>query len=499
MVDLHDAAAAAQILMQRRQDDPLFRWQPFPKQEPFLNCLESEAWYIGANRCGKSDALAALTASAARFGCFEPRGAYSSGGRIAIYDRAISIWCVSVTAGLGQESFWPKLFPCKYLPPGQHPPFIPQWEIRDWNQTAQILRLKEMNGSTGSLISLKSGDQHRDVFSAAERDLLVFDEVPPYPIYDEATMRSPAHGRLWIRGAATLLPPPGMVGGVSWMYGKKIEPWLQKRTQGLGLFGASIYDNPHLLPEEIARLEAKYPPGSDDFRIRLLGEWLPGIAGALAYCPPFDRRIHLDPTCTPEHRIWTAPLIWSLDWNVEPMGMVVGQYLNNDFRWFDEITLERASAVEAAREFKRRYSQHGSELWIHGDATSKHREAGTGKDHYTLLCAALDLPYPYQVLVPESNPSIPDRIDAMRVAFVGVDGYARQHIGPHMEETIADCEGVLMKADGTIKKTSNRADPYCRRTSWTDAMGYAVTWHCPVSQPLPRNRPHRLRRPKYWH
>lgn len=41
-------------------------------------------------------------------------------------------------------------------------------------------------------------------------------------------------------------------------------------------WSASTYDNPHLPPDELAKLESEYPPGSELYRQEILGEFLEG-------------------------------------------------------------------------------------------------------------------------------------------------------------------------------------------------------------------------------
>jgi hypothetical protein len=123
------------------------------------------------------------------------------------------------------------------------------------------------------------------------------------------------------RGGAT-------VEGISWLFDKKFSPWLGKNRDKLGVFTASIYDNPHIPKDEIARLESMYPEGSIQRRIRLNGELLRLAGGARAY-GPFDRGIHVNPALDrKKHVDWRIPLLWCLDFNVEPMGATVFQLQN---------------------------------------------------------------------------------------------------------------------------------------------------------------------------
>ena len=476
-ITLAQAAQAAALLQERRAQDPLPQWEPTRPQVEFLEADEAEAWFLAANRAGKSDALAALIASLARTGNTNPRPAYGPSG-VVVLDKAVSIWAISLTFPLGRDILQPKIFDNTFVSPGQpHKPFIPDWEILRWTTTDQVLKLKN-----GSLIGFKSCDQGRDLFQGVGKDLVAFDEAPPFSIYDEATMRVEGGRRLLIRGAATLLPPEGMVGGVSWIFPKKIQPYQQAagKVPGLRLVAASIYDNPHILATEVERLEAKYPEGSNDRRIRLNGEWLPGIGGALAY-PSFNRSIHVRKDLTRTSVEPRIPLIWTLDFNVEPMGTLVCQKVGRMYRVLDEITLEVASDTEIAEEFKKRYPTHGAELWIHGDATGKRRNVQTKKSDYTIVLEALrGLPYPVSMKVPEVNPLVTDRVNAVNMSLRGVRGEVRVEVAGHCDDFIADMEEVLRDPKGGIKKVSRRDDPYCRRTSWSDAFGYMVAYHDPI-------------------
>lgn len=487
------AAQAAKTLKERRAQDALAHWEPTRPQSQFLAANESEVWFCAANRSGKSDALAACISSLARFGRTDPRGAYGPSG-VIVYDKAVSIWAITLTFPLGRDVLQPKIFDNAFVPAGQpHKPFVPPWEIAHWTQTNQVLKLKN-----GSIIGFKSCDQGRDLFQGTGRDMVAFDEAPPYSVYDEATMRVEAGRRLFIRGAATLLPPEGLIGGVSWLFPKKIQPFQAGGVSGLLIIGASIYDNPYLLPEEITRLEAKYPLGSPDRRIRLEGEWLPGVGGALAW-PGFNRAIHVNQRLTRDDREWRQPLMWCLDFNVEPMGTTVVQKVGRVYRVIDEVNMETANDQAIAEEFCRRFPQHGAALWLHGDATGRRRTVQTNKSDYLLIMEVLRrLPYPVELRVPEQNPPVRDRIASLGMLLRGVGGEVRFEVAPGCTETIADFEEVLLSPEGGIKKSTNRADPYSRRTAWTDSLSYMAVYNEPVARQIEGDRrPLKIRQPGY--
>jgi phage terminase large subunit-like protein len=498
VANLDYAASAAKLLAERRANDPLAKWEPFGSpgggQVAFLESDQPEAWYVGANRCGKSDAAAALTASMARHGMTNPRETYMRGGRLTIRDRAISAWVVSLTFPLSRDIIQAKIFNNGYVPAGQpHAPFIPDHEIANWSVTSQILRLKN-----GSIIGFKSCDQGRDLFQGTGKDLVVFDEAPDKSVYTECTLRVEAGRRLLIRGACTLLPPEGMVGGISWLFTDKIQPWQERSSSNLDICTASIYDNPHILRSEIERLEAMYPEGSVDRRIRLEGELLPAIAGSRAY-PAFNRVLHVNPHLTMRHLDFRLPLLWAVDFNVEPMASTVWQCQDGVYRGFAEITIESdASPQSMADQFRRLFPTHGAELCIYGDASGQNR-GQTGRSSYALLLDGLrNSKHVVRLYIPTKNPHIQDRVNSVNALLRAGDGRVRMEVCPQMVETIADFEGVLRDSKGGLKKTSNKSDPYFRRTHWTDGVGYMTSFRDPVRMGASdRARTVKIRQPGY--
>jgi len=505
--DLIYAAMALDEAKRRRADDSLAKFQPFSApgggQTGFLQCTLPEAWYSGANRIGKSDALAVWIASFARFGNPDPKAAYCGEG-IVIYDRAVNIWVVSPTFGASRDIMQSKIFDNGYVPPGAHRPFIPQHEVvpKGWHSGNNILRLKN-----GSIIGFKSCDQGQQAFYGVGKDAVVFDEPPAESVYNECTIRIEAGRKLWIRGGATLLPEEGQtVEGISWMFDKKIEPWQAGINREIcAIFTASIYDNPHLGREEIAMAESRWPEGSIERRIRINGELLRVAAGVRAY-PPFQRGIHVNPAMTRKRALdWRLPLLWCLDFNVQPMGSTIWQCQAERghpiYRGLAEITIETdAGPMQMAEEFRRVFPAHGAEVHLYGDATGKHR-GQTGRTNYTLLMDGLKgAQLGIKMFVPDVNPNIQDRINAVNMLLRGPDGRSSVDMCPTMIETIADFEQVVRDKQGKIKKTTNKKDPYFRRTSWTDGFGYMAHWRHPsmrVDGRFPGKRSNRVRQVGY--
>lgn len=481
MADLIHAVEAAELLAQRRDQDALALMQLYPHQGRFLDSTKSEAWLFGANRSGKTDALAMLVSSLGRFGVTNPRTYYGNG--IEMTDKAASILLVSLTFPNSRDVLQPKIFRNGYGTDASHAPFIPDSEILSWNATNQTLRTK-----IGTLINFRSCDAGPETFQGYERDLIGFDEVPHKQVYREATIRVGGGRRLLIRGAATILPPAGVPGGVAWIYEDKVAPWKEagrnEKSPNLDIFTASIYDNPAIGPDEVARLESIYPVGSPEYLIRLKGELLPSIGGALVY-PGFDRQFHLVRDLAPLDEDGRPvplinpmlPLCLCVDFNPENGVWLVGQKMGDVFRVYDEICLERSDIASMTVEFRNRYPAHSAELWIYGDATGRRRHQQTGEADFFLVQEYLSgYPAPIRFMLPEVNPPVTDRVSAVNRLLRSPDGRRLVEIASHCKELAADFESTTWKPNRTVNKSGGR------RSDGADAFGY---WAC-ADSPVPR-------------
>ena len=475
------------VKAEREALDPLTTWHPHPKQQAFLDAVLDaerwgyENWLCCANRFGKSQAGSYCGAMLARHGIEPLRPAVSA--HTMVWDRATTGWIVGPDYQTLTQVLLPKYLdhPSIEVPPGApHAPFIPAREVEYWNAADQMGKLKN-----GSLVRCKSNEQQRVRFAAAGVDWIHFDEEPLYRNYQEATLRVEAGRRLRIFGTCTLLPPEGKIGGVSWLYTEIIRPWLAGK-KGINVFGGSIYDNPYLDAAEIARLEAKYPEGSPQRRIRLGGEYLPGIAGARAY-GNFQRALHVRDLGAVDPRY---PLCWCWDFNVAPFCTTVGQYHHEMFHIHQEFVLEEGNIGMMVEAFRERFPEWPHELWIYGDATSGARDVQTAQSDYDLIrhelvryrCPGL------KIKVPQANPRVKDRLNAVNQALRDANQFVGVVVDPSCIETIEDFEGVLQDDLGNIKKTHDRTDPYARRSHLTDGAGYWIWQVRPVRMPHVQTR-----------
>ena len=483
---LEKKAILQRELVNRQEGDPLRSFVLFHPQQPFADAIihqdRKENYYIGANRSGKSDAGAYAGSYLARFGYADVRkkkfvGAADSdqpsgSSKLSVRSRATSGWVSALDFPTGRDTIQPKYFDNGFVPPNStHDPFIPEREIAEWRVSDQILKLKN-----GSIIGFKSADSGRKKYQGAEKDWIHFDEEHPQEIYMEAIIRVGAHP-LQIFTTCTLLPPEGVVGGITWVYNEVVRPWKQGTLENAEIYNASIYDNPHIPEDEIRFLESKYPEGSDQRRIRLNGELIPGVGGSRVYSS-FSNQLNVFGQRDLAIR---RPLCWTWDFNVEPMVSLVGQKEGKIFKIYKELLLEEGNISEMCLEFKRHYPYHRAPIHLYGDATGKNRTAQTKMSSYQIILQEMvGYPVPVRMMVPESNPGVTDRINSVNVACAAPGGERNLEIDPSCSELISDLEQVLGDGKQGIKKTTNKKDPYFRRTHTSDALGYWIFFDSPI-------------------
>jgi phage terminase large subunit-like protein len=472
------ATAIARTLEERRKNDPLYTFVLHKKQQEFHDAIidevHSEVWCFGGNRSGKSDIGSYSGATLARFGVPDKqvKSQFIAGGKIEVRDRATSGWVVSLDFPTSRDIIQPKYFD-NGVGYASHPPFIPKREIKEWRQADQILILHN-----GSIIGYKSADSGRGKFQGVEKDWIHFDEEPPIEVYKECTVRIGTR-QLCIFGTCTLLPPEGQVGGVTWLYNDMAKPFLNgSLPKNTHVVRMSMYDNPHLPREAIEQYASRYKPDSVEFRIRVLGELLPGLSGARAYTG-FDHMIHVKPQ--EEFYNPNAPLCWYVDFNVSPYISGVGQRDGVKFRFMREFMLEEGNHDEMCEIVYEFYGNHPGEIWLYGDATGQRRSVQTNQSDYTLIANNMRKKGKYiKLKLPSVNPNVPDRVNAANVAFRDNDGISNVEIDPSCKELIMDFEQVLRDSRGGIKKSNNPRDPYSRRSHSSDGATYWIAYEAPV-------------------
>jgi hypothetical protein len=260
--------------------------------------------------------------------------------------------------------------------------------------------------------------------------------------------------------------------GYDWAYQK----FIREPVAGYEAVVAKPFENRYLLeriPDFYERLKRSYD--EDFYRQEVLGDYL-NLSGGLVYSS-FRRAEHLaDLTVDPRY-----PLLWALDFNVDPMSSLVMQVVRDEVRVLDEIVLRRATTEQACEQFVERYPYHAAGVVVYGDASGNHMQT-TGSSDYDVLreyfrshsAAHLDC------RVPKANPSVRDRITLTNTKLRNAAGEIGMRIDRRCQELVKDLEQVAYKADSAqIDKDRDRG-----RTHLSDALGYLLWQECRPGPPV---------------
>ncbi|MFN7995890.1 MAG: terminase family protein [Bryobacteraceae bacterium] len=205
------------------------------------------------------------------------------------------------------------------------------------------------------------------------------------------------------------------------------------------------------------------------YQQEVLGQYL-SLQGGLVYSA-FSRQEHIrELRLSPR-----VPLLWALDFNVDPMSSVVAQIEAGKVFVLDEIVLRHASTREACEEFEKRFPRHASGLVIYGDASGNNLKSTGGSD-YQIVQDYFRMHYGSRVnyRVPKANPSVRDRVMLTNSKLRTAAGEVGLLVDPKCKELIKDFEQVSYKAESNaIDKEKDR-----RRTHLSDALGYLLWQEC---------------------
>jgi hypothetical protein len=269
----------------------------------------------------------------------------------------------------------------------------------------------------------------------------------------EARLRDPGATRK--RGFAVWTPK-----GFDWVYYRFVA---ETRPSIYETIFAEPRENIYLGADYYDRLQNSYDARL--YKQEVLGEYLPASAG-LAY-NAFTREGNVAPvTLNPR-----LPLLWSLDFNVDPMCSVIAQKEGDTLKVFDEIFLRDASTLDACTEFLRRYPRHSAGLTVCGDASARHRQTG-GFTDIEMIENEINARSNYKpdVKFSPSNPRVRERVNLTNCKLRSAAGDAELIVDPKCKELIMDFEQVCFKAN-TSELEKDRDH---KRTHLSDALGYLV-------------------------
>ena len=271
----------------------------------------------------------------------------------------------------------------------------------------------------------------------------------------EGRLRDPRAGRL--AGFAVWTPK-----GHDWVY----EQFMENRCEGYEVTIAKAMENHHILskvPDFYERLRRSYD--EKFFRQEVMGEYL-NICEGMVY-EPFEHAVHVREVALND----TLPLLWALDFNVDPMCSVIAQIDGEMVYVLDEIVLRRAGTLDACEEFRQRYPAQQSSLRVYGDASGNQRST-TGNTDYQLVRSFLtragykNVTYLYN----RSNPLVRDRVAAVNAKLRNAADEVNLVVSPKAKGLIRDFERVAYKENSSV--VDKAADGSL--THLSDALGYLI-------------------------
>lgn len=250
--------------------------------------------------------------------------------------------------------------------------------------------------------------------------------------------------------------------GYDWVY----ERFIASKVDGYHTVLAKPFENRFLLeriPDYYERLKRSYD--ARFYQQEVLGDYLHQNAGRVYQAFEREgnvREFVLDPK---------LPLLWALDFNVDPMSSVIAQRQGDVLRVVDEVTLSRATTVQACEEFAARFGRHGAGLRVYADATGKRMQTTGTSDVAVVKDFFRDGAFGrVDFLVPTSNPPVKDRVALVNTKLGNAAGERTLLVDGRCKELIKDFEQVAYK-DGSQVVDKERD---LKRTHLSDALGYLV-------------------------
>ncbi len=292
----------------------------------------------------------------------------------------------------------------------------------------------------------------------------------------------------WLRLEGRLRDPKAkrLCGFAVWT--PKGYDWVHRRfisdpKPGYEVIQAKPFENRFLLdeiPDYYERLKGSYDERF--YQQEVLGQYL-HMRGGLVY-HAFDRADHVtDLRVDPN-----LPLLWALDFNIDPMSSVVAQIHRGRIWALDEIVLRHASTDEACARFHASFGGHAGGIVVYGDASGNSPQT-TGSSDFQIMrdFFRANGRVPIMFRVPKVNPHVRDRVNLMNAKLRPASGEIQLLVHRRCKELIKDFEQVAYKEDtNLIDKERDRS-----RTHLSDALGYLAWQECRPVAPI-GYQPYRL-------
>jgi Terminase large subunit, T4likevirus-type, N-terminal len=190
-----------------------------------------------------------------------------------------------------------------------------------------------------------------------------------------------------------------------------------------------------------------------------------------------------------------VPLIWSVDFNVNPMCSVVTQRVGDTVYVLDELVLPDSNTPAACEAFldrtKHLWEAGPVTLHVYGDATGESRTSAASRTDWKIIrdfFNAKKAAFQASIRVDASNPPVKDRINCVNARLCNSVRERRLFIDARCKQLIRDLEQVSWKTDanGNPLIELDKSDPM--RTHTSDALGYYIAHAFPM-RPSVGHRP----------
>ena len=268
--------------------------------------------------------------------------------------------------------------------------------------------------------------------------------------------------------------------GQDWVYRRFVE----SPPEGYECIQAKPFENKFLLkqtPDYYERLSRSYD--KTFYEQEVLGIYH-GMQDSLVY-KRFDKYRNVEP----QHFDPELPLMWALDFNVDPMSSVVVQVKGDSVHVLDEIVLRRVGTREACEEFLKRYPVFPGGLQIFADASAHSDKTSGWSDREVLeeFFAEMNCGN-VRFRIPKANPAVRRRVELMNGKLHSAAGERLMRVDPRCKDLMLDFQRVTW-VEGTheIDKAKD-----ARRTHLSDALGYLVWQEFREKEPTNGFRPAEL-------
>jgi terminase large subunit-like protein len=241
-------------------------------------------------------------------------------------------------------------------------------------------------------------------------------------------------------------------------------------------------------PAELTAASHEFDP--DTYRQELEAEFTGAGRNRVYYA--FDQETNVQPVAFDPY----YPVVWSIDFNVNPMCMLLLQRIRDAVYVFDEIVLQPdANTLRACETVIQRLNPLYSlipahhlplEFLIYGDASGNQRRTSGAATDWGLIREFFTLwkgRYNFSIRTTSINPAVRDRVNCVNSRLRSHYGDAHLFIDPKCRELIRDLEQVVWSVDATGQTTSDIDKSDRARTHSSDALGYYISQEFPLRGP----------------